>query len=279
MKQRYWRIAGTLLALSLTLGGCAGESEDPGSDETGETDADGRQTDDSETPVEDVTCPYDDFVTVFTPTDWTAGFVSVCHTADQSAVLLINSSAVFLDIAPNGGTTLGQTGFPQDDAFASVVSQNLAQQTPVSAGHKLVPPGGWVVASGQPASVAVGLPKEVLGVTYAADKLSGFVLSRLTKPDRAMAKRVATCVREVGTAWANVQDPSVQLDFLLADTALGAGRSCGPLISELSQEPNQPPKKQASALKVEFSRLKSSIKGSVMDDLIRMARNYVTVLR
>ena len=129
----------------------------------------------------------------------------------------------------------------------------------------MVPPGGWVVATGNPASALIGLNHDAIATTYAVDKLVGYVQSRLTNPSRAMAQRVAGCANEVQGTWSNVNDPTVNLDFLLADTALGSGLTCGSLIKDVVREAGEPPP-QVGSLGTEFTRFESGIRASVFED-------------
>ncbi|MER6973464.1 hypothetical protein ABT304_20540 [Nocardioides sp. NPDC000445] len=188
-------------------------------------------------------------------------------------MLVINVSAVFLRIAPGASSALASWGQTETDSFESMVHNEIVASADTT-DTWLIPPGGWVVVNGSPASATVGLPPTELATAYATDKLIGYVLSRLTSPDIAAARRVSACVNEVGVTIANAQDPYVDLDYLLADAMLGAGVQCGPLFRELVTE--TPP---SAALQDELARFRSSVRASVTDDLIRAARNFVQVAR
>lgn len=225
-----------------------------------------------------VSCPYDEYSQVFTPEDpWTASVTDVCTTPEGSHVLLVNTSPVLLDITAAAGSTLYDSGYPEPASFADAVNQQVVSSTPIEAGRALVPPSGWVVATGNPASVLVGLPIDAAAMTYAADKLVGYVESKLTNPSRAMAERVVDCLGEAGQTLSNSQNANIELDFLLADAALGVGTSCGSLIAAVASETGEP-KPQVAVLETEFGRFKSSMKASVVDDLLGLARNALKVL-
>ncbi|MFE7223531.1 hypothetical protein ACFU7D_01985 [Nocardioides sp. NPDC057577] len=197
----------------------------------------------------------------------------MCHDIGQSIVLVINVSAVFLRIGPGAGSTLTSWGQTETDSFESMVHNEIVASSDTSDAW-LIPPGGWVVVNGSPASATVGLPLTELATAYALDKLVGYVRSRLTSPGIAAAQRVSACAEEVGVTIANTQDPNVDLDYLLADAMLGAGLQCGPLFQELTTETPPP-----AALQDELARFRSSVKASATDDLVRAARNFVQVAR
>ncbi len=273
-------IAGLLLLLPF-LGGCGGDSAD---------DAGGADPTFTSSPVTSapsvpspagesaVSCPYGEFSREFTPTDWTAGFVEVCVDADQQNVLVVNDSAVFLDVQPGPSSTLTDSGSPDASTFADAVNGFVPASSAAVEGHTMVPPRGWVVATGNPASALIGLNHDAIATTYAVDKLVGYVQSRLTNPSRAMAQRVAGCANEVQGTWSNVNDPTVNLDFLLADTALGSGLTCGSLIRDVVREAGEPPP-QVGSLETEFTRFESGIRASVFEDLLHAVRTYANVLR
>ena len=248
------------VTLLLALAGCGDDAE------SGESSGQAPEVD----------CPYEEFGTVYTPTDWVAGVASVCHTTDQGAVLLINDSALLLDVAAGSRARLKDMGHGTDDTFAGLVNQEAAGLTTAAPGHWVIPPGGWVVAEGQPATIQVGVPVQSVALAYATSKLAGFAENRLT-PGRATAKSVATCAQDVATAWGNAQDPSVGLDYLLADTVLGASRSCVQLLDSLSAD--DPPPRTAGALSDELAKVQSKIRATLWDDLVAHARNFVQVLR
>ena len=275
-----WPLVSVLAVLSLA--GC------PGDDDPVETDSSTGTSSPAQPPAistppptsEDVAvrCPYGDFSEDFTPTDWIAAFVDVCVTPDQTRVLVVNSSALFLDMWPAASSELTESGNATATTFADLVNLQVSTSVPAAPGTVRVPPDGWVVAAGTPASVLVELSRDVLVTTYAASKLADYVQSRLTSPPQAMAQRVARCVSEVEGAWGNAQDPGMSLDYLLADTALGTGVTCGSLIDDVVREAGEP-RPQVSALQSEFYRFRTSVKASVVEDLTLLARNAANVFR
>lgn len=254
----------------LLLSGCGGEPPRGG----GSSDNPTVGHPPSEPPAAAIACPFREFSTVFVPQDWSKRFVQVCHDSDQSDVLVVNVSSVFVRVGPaEMSTSVVQSGLAEEQTFENLVYKEVVAGLP-QVGSQMVPPGGWVVLRGNPAAAAVGLPLGELATAYATDKLIGYARSRMTNPGRAAAQRVAGCVREVGVTMANGQDPAVDLDSLLADSALEAGLQCGPLLRELSGGTPPP----ASTLQDEFARFRTHIKASVSDDLVRAARNLGQVL-
>jgi hypothetical protein len=277
-----WPLFGVLAVLSLA--GCPNGDDDPGGTGGSIGSSSPSQPLASSTPSPTskdvaVRCPYNQYSEDFTPTTWIATVVDVCVTPDGQYVLVVNSSDFLLDIWPSASSALTESGNAEAKTFADLVNQQVATSTVPPPGHVLVPPGGWVVASGTPAaSVFVTLSWDVLATTYAASKLASYVQSRLTNPSQAMAQRVAECAAEVKGAWSNVQDTSVSLDYLLADTALGPGFTCGSLINDVVNEAREP-RLQVDALQSEFNRFRTTVKASVLDDLLNAVRNAANVLR
>lgn len=249
--------AAALVTAGLALAGC-------GADEPG-----------SESPPSAVECPYEGFSTTYVPRDWSAGFVEVCHSDDQNEVLVVNVSTVFVEVGSTGLSSLVDWGTAPDSTFQSLVHEQIAIDSSAPGGTRMVPPGGWAVVSGAPAAATVGLPVDVLAAAYATDKLIGYVEARMTSPDRAAARAIAGCVKEVGVVMVNQQNSSVDLDYLLADAALGAGLQCGPLLRELTGDTPPP----ATTLQAELARFQTTVRASATDDLVRIARNAVQVLR
>lgn len=224
-------------------------------------------------PPEGIQCPSQELPQLYAPQDWTASSIKVCHDIGQSTVLVMNVSAVFLRVGPGASSTLTSWDQTETGSFESMVYNEIVASSDTSDGW-LIPPGGWVVVNGSPASATVGLPLTELATAYALDKLVGYVRSRLTSPGIAAAQRVSACAKEVGVTIANTQDPNVDLDYLLADAMLGAGVQCGPLFQELTTETPPP-----AALQDELARFRSSVRASATDDLVRAARNFVQVIR
>jgi hypothetical protein len=237
----------------------------------GSDDAGGSATPDP--PSEDVGCPSEELPELYVPQDWTASSIQVCHDVGQSTVRVINVSAVVLKIAAGTNSALESWGQADTGSFESMVHSELVASSDTTDGW-LIPPGGWVVVEGSPASATVGLPLTELAITYASDKLVGYVRSRLTSPGVAAAQRVSACAKEVGLIVANAQDQSVDLDYLLADAMLGAGVQCRQLFQEVATETPPP-----TALQDELGRFRSSVRASATDDLVRAVRNFVQVLR
>lgn len=277
MARRQWVGIATVVAIAvLTSAGCG--SDDAQGGETPDAPPTSATSPEGETALpsaasEEVRCPSEELTELYVPQDWTASSINVCHDIGQSKVLVINVSAVFLRVAPGAGSALASWGQAETGSFESMVYDEIVASSDTTDAW-LIPPGGWVVVNGSPASAAVGLPLTELATAYALDKLVGYVRSRLTSPDVAAAQRVSACAQEVGVTIANTQDPSVDLDYLLADAMLGAGVQCGPLFRELATETPPP-----AALQDELARFRSSVRASAIDDLVRAARNFVQVVR
>jgi hypothetical protein len=268
----------TVVAIAvLTSAGC-GSDNAQGSDTlnplpTSTTSPEADESSPPSAPPEDVRCPSEELPELYVPQDWTASSIIVCHDIGQSTVRVINVSAVLLRVGPGESSALASWGQAETGSFESMVYNEIVAGSDTTDAW-LIPPGGWVVVNGSPASATVGLPLTELATAYALDKLIGYVRSRLTSPDIAAAQRVSACAKEVGVTIANTQDPSVDLNYLLADAMLGAGVQCGPLFRELATETPPP-----AALQDELARFRSSVRASATDDLIRAARNFVQVAR
>ncbi|WP_168929460.1 hypothetical protein [Nocardioides sp. GY 10113] len=257
--------------------GTTGAASDAGTTSaTGEAGEAGESGDAGATaPPAAVQCPYGEFSTVYTPTDWVAGVASICHTGDGGAVLLVNDSAVLLDVGPGPGAGVSQAGANEPETFEDLTNLEAAGAFATPPGHAAVPPGGWVVVTGQPATVTVEVPAQAVVLAYATSKLVGYAEDRLA-PDRARAQSVAGCAQDVATAWSLAQDPQASLTHLLADTLLGPTWSCSQLLDELDEV--DPPPRATSALGERLARIGSVVEATVVDDVLRYVRNLARIL-
>jgi hypothetical protein len=268
----------TVVAIAvLASAGCGSDdgqgSETPNPPPMSETSPPGESDSPPGAPSEEIRCPSEELPELYVPQDWTASSIQVCHDIGQSTVRVINVSAVLLKVGAGASSALTSWGQADAGSFESMVHNELVASSDTTDGW-LIPPGGWVIVEGSPASATVGLPLTELATAYASDKLVGYVRSRLTSPGVAAAQRVSGCAQEVALTIANTQDPSVDLDYLLADAMLGAGVHCRQLFQEVATETPPP-----AALQDELGRFRSSVRASATDDLVRAVRNFVQVLR
>ncbi|WP_156697857.1 hypothetical protein [Nocardioides sp. Leaf285] len=233
-------------------------------------------------PVAAMSCPYAEFTQDVAPPNWTAAVVDVCVTPERDRVLIINVSGLALDLTPALGSALEEAHHPQPTSFPGAVDLAIlratAPESEVDGTGVVLPPGSWVIGSGSPAAVLVAQTTTTLATTYAADKLTAYVESRLADPTAARAEQVAACAQEVAADWSTLQDPSAGLDRLLADVLLGVGITCRSLVQEVADLAGDPPP-QVGTLEAELTRFRTGVGASAVDDLLRLVRASVGVVR
>lgn len=261
--QVWRRSLACLLILVPLLVGCGSE---------GDGGSDGPSEDPDPYPVG---CPFDGFSVMATPQYW-EDLVDACVRPDQTGVLVVNRSPSFIDVQPAFGSRLVELETPRPSTLTDGVNRSIQESSAQGLGSVLVAPGGWVVASGDPVSVLIGQSLTALATSLAADKLAGYTESRLKTPSQATIDRVTTCANEAAGTLVAAQDPTADPTRLVLNAFLGPGLECRSLYKHLVQLTGEAPG-QKEDLASEFSRVKSYVKASLLDDLVRFARQLVNV--
>ena len=224
-----------------------------------------------------------DFTVPYYPPDWTNRFVDVCLTPDREHVWVSNTSSFLVTVTSRDtATTLGAVSVADAESFGDLVTESLASTLSAAGPYRRVlPPGGSVVAaapSGQAASVFLGLKFRASTGAWVTDKLTGYVQARFTSPGRKLAAKVADCAQEVSTTWSNLGqvDPQTDLSLLLADTALGTGVTCYPLVRELAADSNEAVPDRWT-LSRELRGFGTHLRASVWDEFFSFLRRGIRV--
>jgi hypothetical protein len=165
------------------------------------------------------------------------GFLEAC-TNDYGNILLKNVSALQLRVQPTNYTSLGAPVRASNEFRDTVNAQLATDGSQLAADGKsyavaLVPPGGYVVAYGAPATVNVGIFRPDAYQAYVSDVLARYIQSKATPKSQSIATSAATCAEEASDLWLQEQDPNLDLDQLLAEAALGPARMCNKLVNEV----------------------------------------------
>jgi len=201
----------------------------------------------------------------------------------REAILLKNISPVMLQVQPaaNSGTSIDQPVGSSDD-FRDLVNIEIATKTKNStATVRFIPAGGYTVArapEGYRAAVTVNVPQRAAYAAYAADVMARYIEAKVTAPPQALAKSAAECAEQAAEVWAETRPPAnMDLDQLLAQTALGPASSCGKVVNEVNEQIHKPPPSKPAVLADEFKDFKKSVTASVLDDLVKWVRELVRI--